>query len=63
MTLTRTAILASSLTGLLKTRFQAVQKGPDARRARNRRAEAYLLIRWSEVIERNKAGGPFSTAC
>ena len=43
--------------------FQAVQKGPNARRARNRRAEAYLPIRWSEAIERNEAVGPFSTAC
>jgi len=31
------------LTACRKTRSQAVQKGPDARRARNRRAQAYLL--------------------
>ena len=35
------------------------QKGPDARRAKNRRAEAYLLIRWSEAIERNEQVGLF----
>src|SRR5690349_6278481 len=29
----------------------------------NRRAEAYLPIRWSEAIERNEADGLFSTAC
>jgi len=31
--------------------------------ARNRRAQVYLLIRWSEAIERNEGGGPFSIAC
>jgi hypothetical protein len=35
------------------------QKGPDARRAKNRRAEAYLLIRWSEAIERNDSRWAF----
>jgi hypothetical protein len=40
------------------------------RRATNRsfdcaqdRLEAYLPVRWSEAIERNEAGGPFSIAC
>jgi hypothetical protein len=28
-----------------------------------RTLEAYLPIRCSDVIERNEAGGPFSTAC
>jgi hypothetical protein len=33
------------------------------RGAREIDEEAYLLIRWSEAIERNDAGEPFSTAC
>jgi hypothetical protein len=44
---------------------QAVQKGRAARRARKRsfelaqdRLEVYLLIRWSEAIERNETDGP-----
>jgi hypothetical protein len=44
---------------MLKKLLQAAQKDPEARRARNRRAEAYLLIRWSETIERNEAYGLF----
>jgi hypothetical protein len=39
--------------------FKKVQM-PGAREIDER--EAYLLIRWSEAIERNEAGGPFSTA-
>src|SRR4030095_6383173 len=42
-----------------KLGFQDVQKGPDARRARNRRAEAYLLIRWSEAIEAQRSRWAF----
>ena len=46
-----------------KPESRLFKKGPEARCATYRRAEAYLLIRWSEGIERNEAGGPFSTAC
>jgi hypothetical protein len=35
--------------------LQAAQKDSEARRAKNRRAEAYLPVRWSEAIERNEA--------
>ena len=42
-----------------KLGLQAVQKGPNARRARNRRAEAYLLIRWSEAIEAQRSRWAF----
>ena len=57
------------------TLIQAVQKGPDARRAwtvivsvkrdrEDRRARPrYTNTNSSEAIERNEAGGPFSTAC
>jgi hypothetical protein len=43
--------------------LQADQKDSDARRAKNRRAEAYLSLRWSEAIERNEAYESFSAAC
>jgi metallo-beta-lactamase family protein len=43
---------------------QAGQKGSQVRGARpNRRAEAYLFVRWSEAVERNEVDGPFSPAC
>jgi hypothetical protein len=42
-----------------KLGFQAVQKGPDARRARNRRVQAYLLIRWNEAIEAQRSRWAF----
>jgi len=49
---------------VLKNRDSRLFKKDQMRGAReNRRAEAYLLIRWSEAIERNQADGPFSTAC
>src|SRR6185312_10242828 len=46
-----------------KSLSQAAQKDPEARRAINRRAEAYLSVRCSEAIERNEAYGSFSAAC
>ncbi|MEK6563226.1 MAG: hypothetical protein AABZ59_08600, partial [Candidatus Binatota bacterium] len=47
---------------LKKLILRPVKKVPDARRVRNRRAEAYEGVRWSETVERNEADGPFSTA-
>jgi len=46
-----------------------VKKVPDARlrrssaerRATDRRAEAYMEVRWSEAVQRNATDGPFST--
>jgi hypothetical protein len=49
--------------GVLKNPATRLFKKVQMRGARNRGAEAYLLIRWSKAIERNEAGGPFSTAC
>jgi len=43
--------------------FRPVKKVPDARRARNRRTEAYVGVRRIETVERNAADGPFSTVC
>jgi hypothetical protein len=45
--------------------FKKVQKARDKSilRLRQDRLEAYLPVRWSEAIERNEAGGPFSIAC
>ena len=40
----------------------AIEKGPDARRARNRRTQAYLGVRRREAVECNAADGPFSMA-
>ena len=45
---------------VLKNRGYRLFKEDQMRGAReNRRAEAYLLIRWSEAIERNQVGGLF----
>ena len=52
-------IVVKSLQAVEKLGLQAVQKGPNARRARNRRAEAYLLIRWSEAIEAQRSRWAF----
>jgi hypothetical protein len=57
--------------GLLKSLLQAAQKDPEARRAKNRSfgglrtgsAKAYLPVRCSEAVERNKTYGSFSAAC
>ena len=43
--------------------LQAAQKDSEARRAKNRRAEVYLAVRWSEAIERNEAYESFSAVC
>src|SRR5262249_37476119 len=48
---------------VLKNSASRLLKKVQMRGAReNRRAEAYLPIRWSEAIERNEADGPFSTS-
>ena len=39
-----------------------LKKISEARRAINRRAEAYFAVRWSEAIERNEAYESFSAA-
>src|SRR5262245_59059453 len=39
-----------------------LKKVSEARRAKNRRADAYS-VRWSEAIERNEAYESFSAAC
>ena len=55
---------ALNFDSLLQSSDSRLFKKVQMRRAREiERAEAYLLIRWSEAIERNEAGGPFSTAC
>jgi len=35
--------------------FQAAQEDLRARRAKTRRAEAHITVRWSEASERNEA--------
>ena len=42
-----------------KRGLQAAQKELEPRRARNRRAEAYLAVRGSEKIERNEGSESF----
>jgi len=48
---------------LKKSVCRLVKKISEARRAKNRRAEAYLAVRWSEAIERSEAYESFSAAC
>ena len=53
----------SSYQGVEKAACRLFKKVQIRGARENRRAEAYLPIRWSEAIERNEVGGPFSTAC
>ena len=50
---------ASRLAGCWKSLLQAAQKDPDARRAKNRRAEAYLQYVAARRLSGNEAYGSF----
>jgi hypothetical protein len=43
--------------------LQAAQKDPEARRVKNRRAEAYLQYVAARRLSGNEAYGSFSAAC
>jgi hypothetical protein len=48
---------------LKKSLLQAAQKDPEARRAKNRRAEAYLQYVGARRLSGNEAYGSFSATC
>src|SRR5262245_45350954 len=63
--LPRKQAAGNSFAGKVTMKFlcrEAVQKGLGCKARNGRRAEAYLVVRWSESDERNEAGEPFSAA-
>jgi len=55
--------LTEALEGAEKSLLQAAQKDPEARRGKNRRAEAYLQYVGARRSSGNEAYGFFSAAC